>query len=33
MESLYAVSRLATECRNGRRAQAFYEQLTANRKA
>jgi len=33
MERRYAVGRLATQCRNGRNSQAFYEQLTANRKA
>jgi len=33
MGSLYSEDRLTTECRNGRKAQAFYEQLTANRKA
>jgi len=38
MGSLYSVDRLATEyCNvrgsNGRKAQAFYEQMTANRKA
>jgi len=33
MGSLYAVSRLAAECREGRRAQSLYEQLTAKKKA